>query len=126
LQLPDATQGKASVRYVAPTRAEIDVDMQTAGLVLLADLWDAGWRAELDGTQCPTYRVDVALRGYRVPAGKHRIVCLYDPQSLRTGIGAATVGGLILLCWAIWKGRGILGRRRAADASYSYAARNAD
>jgi hypothetical protein len=126
LQLPSAMQGKASVRYVAPTRAEIDVDMQTAGLVLLADLWDAGWRAELDGTQCPTYCVDVALRGYQVPAGKHRIVCTYDPQSLRTGIGAAIVGGLILLFWAIWKGRGILGSRRAADTSYSYAARNAD
>jgi uncharacterized membrane protein YfhO len=100
--------------------------MQTAGLVLLADLWDAGWRAELDGTQCPTYRVDVALRGYRVPAGRHRIVCTYDPQSLHTGFRAATVGGFILLFWAIWKGRGILGSRRAADTSYSHAAPKAD
>ena len=96
LQLPDAMRGQASVRYETPTRAEIDVDMQTAGLVLLADLWDAGWRAQLDGAACPTYRVDVALRGYQVPAGKHRIVCTYDPQSLHTGFHAAAVGGIVL------------------------------
>jgi uncharacterized membrane protein YfhO len=79
--------------------------MQTAGLVLLSDLWDAGWRAELDGAACPIHRVDVALRGFEVPAGKHRIVCIYDPQSVRTGFRAAAAGGLILLCWAIWKRR---------------------
>jgi hypothetical protein len=116
LQLPESMRGQASVRYETPTRAEIDVDMQTAGLVLLADLWDAGWRADLDGLACPTYRVDVALRGYQVPVGKHRIVCTYDPQSLHTGFQAAAVGGIVLLLWAIWNGRGILPNRRATNA----------
>jgi hypothetical protein len=116
LQLPDTMRGQTSVRYETPTRAVIDVDMQTAGLVLLADLWDAGWRAQLDGAACPTYRVDLALRGYQVPAGKHRILCIYDPQSLHTGLYAAAVGGTVLLLWVIWKGRGILRNQRATNA----------
>ena len=83
LRLPDAMQGTAAVRYETPTHAQLDVDMQTDGLVLLSDLWDAGWHAELDGAPCPTYRVDVALRGFQVPAGQHQIVCRYEPQSVR-------------------------------------------
>jgi hypothetical protein len=105
LSLPGAMRGTASVHPETATRTQVEVEMQTAGLVLLSDLWDAGWRAELDGAACPIHRVDVALRGFEVPAGKHRIVCIYDPQSVRTGFRAAAAGGLILLCWAIWKRR---------------------
>jgi hypothetical protein len=104
LQLPGSTRGQASVRYESPTRAEIDVEMQSAGLVLLADLWDAGWQAELDGSPCPIRRVDVALRGFEVPAGKHRIVCIYNPQSVRLGVQAAAAGAFVVLLWATWTG----------------------
>jgi hypothetical protein len=103
LSLPAVTQGEARVRYPAPTRAEIDVDMKTAGLVLLADLWDAGWHAKLDGVTCPTYRVNVALRGYAVPPGKHQIICTYDPPSLHTGLRAAALGAVLLLALALAK-----------------------
>jgi hypothetical protein len=105
LRLPDAMQGHASVNYKTPTKTEIDADMQTAGLVLLSDLWDAGWLAELDGEACPIYRVDVALRGFQVPAGKHRIVCTYHPQCVETGFRAAAAGGLLLIMWALLKVR---------------------
>jgi len=115
LQLPDAMQGQACVHYQTPTRTEIDADMQTAGLVLLSDLWDAGWRAELDGEACPIYRVDVALRGFQVPAGKHRIVCTYRPRSVESGFRAAAAGGLILLVWAVAKVR--RSRRNRSDAA---------
>jgi hypothetical protein len=103
LSLPGVMQGTVSVRYNTPTRADLEVDMQTPGLVVLSDLWDPGWRAELDDRACPIERVDVALRGFRVPAGKHTIVCAYDPQSVRVGFQAATIGGCLLLAWTIWK-----------------------
>jgi hypothetical protein len=105
LGLPDPMQGQASIRYESPTRAELDVEMQTAGLVLLADSWNAGWRADLDGASCPIYRVDVALRGFHVPAGKHQIVCTYDPLSVRIGLQAAAAGGIALFLWTLWKVR---------------------
>jgi hypothetical protein len=105
LQLPDAMQGQASVRYESPTRAELDVQMQTPGLVVLADSWNAGWHAKLDGASCPIYRVDVSLRGFDVPAGKHQIVCTYDPPSVRVGFQAAAAGGVALVLWALWKVR---------------------
>jgi hypothetical protein len=104
LRLPEAMQGTVTVRYETPTRTELDVDMQTAGLVLLSDLWDPGWHAELDDVACPIHRVDVSLRGFEVPAGKHRIVCTYDPQSVRAGFQRGAAGLGVLFLWATWKG----------------------
>jgi hypothetical protein len=116
LRLPARAQGQATVRYESPSRAEIDADMQTPGLVLVSDLWDEGWRAELDGVACPIHRVDVALRGFEVPAGKHRILCTYEPQSVRTGFRAAGAGCLLLLFWTLWKLRPAIARRLATFA----------
>jgi len=97
--------------------------MQTDGLVLVSDLWDGGWRAELDGAECPIYRVDIALRGFHVPAGKHRIVCTYEPLSVWAGFRAAAGGLLLLVLWAVWKRRTSIqnrfarfGRARAQNA----------
>ena len=104
LQLPDSMRGSVRVHHEIPSRAELDIEMQTAGLVLLSDLWDPGWHAELDGAACPIFRVDVALRGFQVPPGKHHIVCTYDPESVRAGWHGAIVGVLILLFWVSWKG----------------------
>ncbi|HXY34129.1 MAG TPA: hypothetical protein VEI07_07870, partial [Planctomycetaceae bacterium] len=56
----------------------------------------------LDGAPCPIYRVDVALRGFRVPAGKHQIVCTYDPPSVHTGFRAGAAGLALLLLWTLW------------------------
>jgi hypothetical protein len=113
LKLPQTMRGTASVRYEAPTRTLLEVEMQTAGLVLLSDSWAPGWRAELDGTPCPIYRVDIALCGFQVPAGKHSIVCVYHPASVRQGFEITGTGGAVLLLWAIGKG---LASRRARFA----------
>ncbi len=51
--LPKTMQGTASVRYETPTRTRLDVEMQTAGLVLLCDRWDAGWRASSTAGRVP-------------------------------------------------------------------------
>jgi hypothetical protein len=110
LNLPKTMKGRASVHHETPTRTRVDVEMETDGLVLLSDLWDAGWLAQLDGTPCPIYRVDLALRGFRVPVGKHSIVCTYDPPIVRWSFGIAAAGSAVLLLWSIGKG---LGNRRA-------------
>jgi hypothetical protein len=114
LELPQTMRGTASVRYETPTRTHLDIDMQTPGMVLLSDRWDPGWRAELDGAHCPIYRVDLALRGFRVPAGKHSIVCTYDPASIRKGFAITAAGCAVFLLWWFWL---VLSRRRARFAA---------
>jgi Bacterial membrane protein YfhO len=111
LSLPLTMKGTASVRYETPTRISLEVEMQTPGLVLLSNRWDPGWSARIDGFASPTYRVDYALRGFRVPAGKHTIESTYEPPSLRKGLAITAAGGAGLLFWAIWQ---LLTRRRRA------------
>ena len=41
-QLPAACRGSAEIVEEIPTRIEVSLDMQTPGLVVLADLWDVG------------------------------------------------------------------------------------
>jgi hypothetical protein len=124
LRLPDRMRGSVSVKYEIPTRAELEIDMRTDGLVLLSDLWDPGWHAELDGAACPIYCVDVALRGFQVPAGKHRIVCTYAPESVRAGLHRALIGVVILLLWVSWKGLRRLRNRFHEDGTASSTGRD--
>lgn len=100
--VPDAMRGTASIRYETPTRVHLDVNMETDGIVVISDLWDGGWLTELDGVPCPIHRVDVALRGLRVPAGSHVINMMYDPPCVRTGFKIAGAAGAILTLWMAW------------------------
>ncbi len=102
LRLPDAMQGTAAVRYETPTHAQLDVDMQTDGLVLLSDLWDAGWHAELDGVALP----DLSRRRGAARLSSSRWTTS-DRLPVRAakrarGFCAAVLGGLILFVWVIW------------------------
>jgi hypothetical protein len=94
-------QGAAVIHYESPSRASLDVNLQTDGMVVISDLWDPGWQAKLNGTACPIDRVDTALRGIRVPAGKHAIELTYDPSSFRLGLKLTAAGGLLLVLWSV-------------------------
>ena len=41
--------GSARILEEIPTRVSVEAELDAPGLVVLADRWDAGWRAELDG-----------------------------------------------------------------------------
>ena len=93
-------QGTAAIHYDSPTRASLDVNLAADGVVVVSDMWDPGWRAELDGAGCSILRADAALTGLRVPAGKHSIQLIYDPRSLRLGAAIAATAAFVLLLLA--------------------------
>ncbi len=45
LDLPSHCEGTAKIVGEIPTRVTVSLDMETPGLVVLADLWDKGWKA---------------------------------------------------------------------------------
>lgn len=97
--VPSDIEGAVAIQYEAPGRARLDVEMLTDGIVVVSDMWDAGWRAELDGVPSPIHRVNVALRGVRVPSGKHTVIMTYEPRSVRLGFQIAGAAGLVLFAW---------------------------
>jgi uncharacterized membrane protein YfhO len=94
--------------------------MKTAGLLVLSDLWYEGWRATLDGRPVPILRVNHAVRGVVVPAGRGTVELRYEQPGLATGLKAAAAGLAALVLWAVlilW-----LARRARAGAAVTPAA----
>ncbi len=99
---PPRPSESVEVAYPSPGRAELDVTMESPGLVVLADIFYPGWELTIDGVPAPIYRVNRAMRGAAVAAGHHRLVYTYDPRSFRVGLVVSAVGiaAMVLLALA--------------------------
>jgi hypothetical protein len=100
LSLPEGSLGTAQILNETPNRITLQPDMESTGLLVLADRWDPGWQARLDGKAVPILRVNHALRGVVVPAGKATLEFLYRPASMLLGFKLAGVGFVALCVWA--------------------------
>ena len=110
VDLPQACRGTAEIVEETPTRVKVAAQMETAGLVMVADRWDRGWRAYLNGQPVPILIANHAIRGVVVPAGTAKLEFRYEPESLDWGLRLASCAGFVLLL-----GIGVsIGRRRAA------------
>ncbi|HWW02298.1 MAG TPA: hypothetical protein VNZ64_21540 [Candidatus Acidoferrum sp.] len=96
---PGSCRGTAEITDEIPTRVTVSVRMETPGLVVLADLWDKGWRAYLDGKPVPILRANHAVRGVVVPAGAQTLQFRYEPASFTWGLRLAGTSAVILLAW---------------------------
>lgn len=99
VELPAVCRGQADIVSEIPTRVTVALRMETPGLVVLADLWDKGWRAKLNGRPVPILRANHAIRGVVVPAGSGTIEFQYAPASFAWGLRLAALGAIALLGW---------------------------
>ena len=84
--------GQVSMTSYAPRKVVMRAELAQPGMVVLADAWDAGWVALVDGEPAPIHRVDHALRGVWVGEGISRIEMHHDPASFRIGMWIAALG----------------------------------
>jgi hypothetical protein len=108
ITLPSRCKGTAVIVDEIPTRVTVSLDMDTPGLVVLADLWDQGWNAYLNDRQVPILRTNHALRGVVAPAGQATLEFRYQPASFTWGLRLAAAGLLATLGWlgaGLWIGR---------------------
>ncbi|MEY2982828.1 MAG: hypothetical protein RL562_3055 [Planctomycetota bacterium] len=98
--------GKADGDVVVVRHADEEVILRITcrenGYVRLADPWDAGWTAEVDGQPTVIHRADHYVRAVHVEAGEHVIRFAYDGTSARIwqalgllGLGIAAVLGVL-------------------------------
>ena len=99
----------AEVVVYEPERVEISTDSPRDGFLVFSDTYRPGWSALVDGSPSPILRAQTAFRAVRVPAGKHRVLFLYRPGSLRVG---AAVSLLSLGILAVWPAVSRFWRRR--------------
>ncbi len=101
LHLPDPMRGEVLIDSEVPTRITVIAQMETPGLVVLADLWFEGWKVELNGEPAPILRTNYAVRGVVVPAGESRLVFSYEPAGFTTGVRLMTLALLVLASWTL-------------------------
>jgi hypothetical protein len=118
--LPAVSRGTARILEEFPERVVVEAGMDTAGMVVLADLWDKGWQAQVDGQVTPILAVNHALRGIVLPAGQHRVVFRYVPESVRIGWVMSCTAIALGLGWAAWIMRRNRKAGRTAFGQHSY------
>ncbi len=91
----------ARIATYEPERVVVDAQLDSEGYLVLADAWDPGWIALVDGAPAPIARADVIFRAVLLEQGAHRVEFLYQPRAfyigvLLSGIGVA-LGGIVVL-----------------------------
>lgn len=109
---PASPPGSVRIAEERADRVVLEADLREAGYVVLADAFDPGWRATLDGAPVPVLRANLAFRAVQAPAGRHRVEMVYRPRGLWVGVAVSAAALLVTL---------VLGARR--DSQEGSAAR---
>ena len=89
----------ASIRRFELNSLLVEVDAKERGLLVLAEAWYPGWRAELDGQACACVPANIWMRAVPVPPGRHQIRLYFHQNYLLPGllISLVSAGGLLML-----------------------------
>jgi hypothetical protein len=89
----------AVIKEYSPNRAEIEVNADAPGWLVLTDLWYPGWECALDDQATTMYRANFLFRAVRVPAGRHHVRFTFAPRSYTRGklISGVAVAILVVL-----------------------------
>jgi hypothetical protein len=105
--------GTARIALDLPEHVVVETDSSGPAYLVLADTFDPGWTATLDGRPVPIRPAYVAFRAVALPAGPHTVSFTYRPAGFTTGLGL-TVAGLSLAAF-LWHRRG----RRSPDEEHA-------
>ncbi|GAP14735.1 bacterial membrane protein YfhO [Longilinea arvoryzae] len=70
---------KISIQLDQATRIVLDVEVNRAGWLTMADIWYPGWQADIDGQTVELAKANYAFRGLPLQAGRHTIIITYRP-----------------------------------------------
>lgn len=77
--------------------------------------YDAGWIATIDGKEAPIVRTNYVLRGLQVPAGDHKIVFEFKPDSFYASSRASIAASALI--WLMLIGAIVLALRKPKDVA---------
>lgn len=126
--LPSPSAEAADERCIitgdTPTQVELEVNLASSGLLVLADQFYPGWQATVESAGqtrvAPIVRTNRVLRGVALPAGRHRVTFRYRPWTLALGAAISLPTMVGLLAWAV---AGWLSRRNRGARTPSSTAR---
>jgi hypothetical protein len=103
LGTPDGT-GSAEIVDDLSEVLTVRVRASAPGYLFVADQYEPGWRATVDGRPAPIARANFAFRLVDVPAGASRVEFRYRQRGLSLG-AAVSAGALAMLVGLAWRAR---------------------
>jgi hypothetical protein len=91
--------GIVEITRLEPDRVSITVECFASELLVLADNYYPGWRADIDGHRATIHRVNFNQRAVAVPVGKHVVNFVYAPRSVIIGLFISGFSLVLLLWW---------------------------
>ncbi|MGC8638661.1 MAG: YfhO family protein [Isosphaeraceae bacterium] len=92
--------GAARIVNDLPERVVIETESNGPAYLVLADTFDPGWSATIDGQAASIYPAYVAFRAVFLPKGSHTVVFTYRPAGFDLGLGISILG--IVLAIVLW------------------------
>jgi hypothetical protein len=86
----------ARAELVRALGGRLDVRASGPGVLVLAESFDPGWRAEVDGLATPVRRVNHAQIGVPLAPGFHRVELRYAARGFGFGLGLSALGALLI------------------------------
>lgn len=87
--------GKGTVKILSyePNKVEIETYTNQDEILVLADQYENGWKAKVDGKQTEISPANLVQRAVGIPKGNHRVIFYYYPKSFDIGLKlfAATI-----------------------------------
>ena len=98
-----ARPGQARIVSYRNTEIELEADSPDGGWVVLNDVWQPWWFAEVDGRPAEILRANVLFRAVAVPPGRHKVTFTFRPlagalNQLRSPVPPPCTVGLPLPC----------------------------
>jgi hypothetical protein len=87
----------ASTRAISGSELVIRLPASDGGILTVRNAYDAGWRAEVDGSPAPTLPVDGFLQGVVLHAGAREVVLTYHDDAVMLGLALGAGIWLVLL-----------------------------
>jgi hypothetical protein len=75
----------ARVLSIETNSEKYDVDSAAPGWLVIASMWEAGWRARVNGDDADVVRANYNQRAVQIPAGHSRVELEYRPRGLEVG-----------------------------------------
>jgi Bacterial membrane protein YfhO len=87
----------ATIRSFQANSILLNVNAKENALLVLAEDWYPGWRAEVDGRVCDCVPANIWMRAVPVPAGEHQVRVYFHQNYLLPGALISTASACLLL-----------------------------
>ncbi len=103
----------AAFESITPEHSRVTINAPADGLLVLSEnYYYPGWRATVDGASTPILRADVGLAAVPVHTGVHQVDFVFDPWSVKIGIGISAL--MVLFVITAW----LFTRRQLSGVSW--------